>query len=375
VVALARLDLIDTRAFARRATGKELQMEVAIDEARRFTTDVLTKLAVPADIAADVADHLIESDRVGYASHGLSILPNYRRGVSGGFVVPDGRPERVVDRGALIGYDGHHGFGQHVGKVVIEDAIARVQEHGQCIVTLRDSHHLGRMGHYGEIVAQQGYVLLAFTNVVNRPPSVAPFGGREARLTTNPLCFAGPLPGGRPPFVVDIATSAIAMNKARVLAENGRQAPPGAVIDANGNPTTDPNVLFEDPPGALLPFGAHKGYALGLVAELLAGVLSGGGTIHAGNPRNGVATNNLFALVLDPQVDFNTTWRSQEVETFLEYLLACPPQNPAEPVQYPGEYEAANRARHTLTIDLPDSVEKRFGDLAAELGVATIQPV
>jgi L-lactate dehydrogenase len=350
-------------------------MEVAIDEARRFTTDVLTKLSVPADIAADVADHLIEADRVGYASHGLSILPNYRRGLAAGFVVAHGRPERVVDRGALIGYDGHHGFGQHVGKVVIDDAIARVNQHGQCVVTLRDSHHLGRMGHYGEMVAQQGYVLLAFSNVVNRPPIVAPFGGREARLTTNPLCFAGPMPGGRPPFVVDIATSAIAMNKARVLAENGRAAPPGSLIDASGNPTDDPGVLFADPPGALLPFGAHKGYALGLVAELLAGVLSGGGTIHAGNPRNGVATNNLFALVLDPQVDFNQTWRSQEVETFLDYLLACPPQNPDDPVQYPGEYEATNRARHTATIDLPDSVEKQFADLATELGVATIAPV
>ncbi|MCP3705696.1 Ldh family oxidoreductase [Paraburkholderia sp. CNPSo 3274] len=350
-------------------------MEVKIDDARRFATAVLTNVSVPEDIAADVADHLIESDRVGYASHGLSILPNYKRVLAAGFVTADGRAERVVDRGSLIGYDGHSGFGQHVGKVVMEDAIARVREYGQCIVTLRHSHHLGRMGHYGEMIAAQGYVLLAFTNVVNRAPTVAPFGGREPRLTTNPLCFAGPLPGGRPPFVVDIATSAIAVNKARVLAENGLPAPDGSVIDANGQPTSDPNVLFADPPGALLPFGLHKGYALGLVAELLAGVLSGGGTIHPDNPRNGVATNNLFALVLDPQVDFNTTWRSQEVESFLDYLLSCPPQDPAQPVQYPGQYEAENRARHTQTIVLPDSVRKPFADIANELGIAPLTAI
>ncbi|HKT90651.1 MAG TPA: Ldh family oxidoreductase [Paraburkholderia sp.] len=347
-------------------------MEVAIEDARRFATDVLMKLSVPADIAADVADHLIESDRVGYASHGLSILPNYRNGLDAGFVIPDARPERVEDRGAFVAYDGHSGFGQHVGKVVIEDAIARAHTHGQCVLTLRHSHHLGRMGHYGEMVAQAGFVLLAFTNVVNRPPVVAPFGGREARLTTNPLCFSGPLPGGRAPFVVDIATSAIAVNKARVLAENGQEAPPGALIDSNGQPSTDPNVLFAEPSGALLPFGAHKGYALSLVAELLAGVLSGGGTIHAENPRNGIAHNNMFALVLDPQVDFNATWRSQEVANFLDYLLSCPPQDPSQPVQYPGEYEANNRARHTVTIDLPDSVRKPFADLAAEFGVAPV---
>lgn len=347
-------------------------MEVAIDDARRFATDVLMKLSVPADIAADVADHLIESDRVGYASHGLSILPSYRRGLEAGFVIPDARPERVEDRGAFVAWDGHSGFGQHVGKVVIDDAIARAHTHGQCVLTLRHSHHLGRMGHYGEMVAQQGFVLLAFTNVVNRPPVVAPFGGREARLTTNPLCFAGPLPGGRAPFVVDIATSAIAVNKARVLAENGQTAPPGSLIDSGGQPSTDPNVLFADPPGALLPFGAHKGYALSLVAELLAGVLSGGGTIHAENPRNGIAHNNMFALVLDPQVDFNATWRSQEVANFLDYLLSCPPQDPSQPVQYPGEYEANNRARHAVAIELPDSVRKPLADLAVEFGVAPV---
>ncbi len=347
-------------------------MHVTLDDARRFATEVFIQLAVPADIAADVADHLVEADRVGYASHGLSILPNYRRVLDGRFVKPDGRPERIVDRGSLIGYHGHNGFGQHVGKVVIDDAIARTRVHGQCIVTLRQSHHLGRMGHYGEMVAQAGFVLLAFTNVTNRAPTVAPYGGREPRLTTNPLCFAGPLPGGRAPFVVDIATSAIAVNKARVLAENGLQAPPGSLIDSRGEPTNDPAVLFADPPGALLPFGGHKGYALGLVAELLAGVLSGGGTIQPENPREGVATNNMFALVLDPQLDFDQSWLSGEVDAFLDYLLSCPPQDPASPVQYPGEYEAANRARHSHRIELPPSVQKPLGDLANGLGVAPL---
>jgi L-lactate dehydrogenase len=368
VVALARLDLNGNRENG-------VSMEVTLDDARCFAASVFTKLAVPADIADDIAAHLVESDRVGYASHGMSILPHYRRVLEAGQVVGDARPERIVDHGALIGYDGHNGFGQHVGKVVIEDAIARTQQNGQCIVTLRQSHHLGRMGHYGEMVAERGFVLLAFTNVTNRSPTVAPFGGADARLTTNPLCFAGPLPGGRPPLVVDIATSAIAVNKARVLAENNLPAPPGSLVDANGQPTTDAAVLFTDPPGALLPFGGHKGYALGLVAELLAGVLSGGGTIQPSNPRLGVATNNLFALVLDPQVDFNQTWRSNEVESFLHYLLSCPPQNPANPVQYPGEYEAGNRARHEHTVDLPESVRKPFADLATELGVAPLAEV
>jgi L-lactate dehydrogenase len=350
-------------------------MEVTIDNARQFAASVFTTLGVANDIADDIAEHLVESDRVGYASHGMSILPNYRRVLAAGHVAGNARAERFIDRGALIAYDGNLGFGQHIGKVVIGEAIERTEQRGQCIVTLRRSHHLGRMGHYGEMVAARGFVLLAFTNVTNRVPTVAPFGGAQARLTTNPLCFAGPLPEGRPPFVVDIATSAIAVNKARVLAENNLPAPPGSLIDANGQPTTDASALFADPPGALLPFGAHKGYALGLVAELLAGILSGGGTIQPDNPRQGVVTNNLFAIVLDPQVDFNQTWRSNELESFLRYLLSCPPQDPAHPVQYPGQYEAANRARHQTTIDLPESVRKPFAELATELGIGPLTPV
>lgn len=345
-------------------------MKLAIPQAIEFGKHLLIAQGVPEDIAFDVAEHLVSSDQVGYTSHGLSILPTYQRVLSEGFVQADARPELINDRGAMLGFDGHKGFGQHVGKVVMQQAIERTREHGQCIVTLRHSHHLGRMGYYGEMVAGSNLILLAFTNVINRVPTVAPFGGAQARMTTNPLCFAGPLPDGRPPFLVDMATSSIAMNKARVLATKGQQAEPGALIDAQGHPTTDPNALFTDPPGALLPFGAHKGYALGLVAELLAGVLSGGGTIQPENPRRGAAMNNMFAILLDPQVDFNVDWRSQEVGAYIDYLHSCPPQPGVDGVQYPGEYEAKNRAANGEFIEFDDSIWKTMADLADKLGVA-----
>ncbi|KOF53789.1 MULTISPECIES: Ldh family oxidoreductase [unclassified Achromobacter] len=349
-------------------------MKLPIPQALEYGRRVLLAQGAPDDIARVVAEHLVESDRVGYTSHGLSILSSYRRTLQSGQVRADGRPERVNDRGAMLAYDGHMGLGQYVGKVVIEDAIARTREHGQCIVTLRNSHHLGRMGHYGELVAAQGLILLAFTNVTNRPPTVAPFGGARACLTTNPLCFAGPLPGGRPPFIVDMATSSIAVNKARVLAARNEPAPAGSLIDARGNPTTDPQALFTDPPGALLPFGGHKGYALGLVAELLAGVLSGGGTIQPEHPRSGVVTNNLFAIVLDPQVDFNADWRTHEVAAFVDYLQACPPQPGVDRVQYPGEYEARNRELNADALDFDAPIYEGMKRLAAELGVPDALP-
>lgn len=345
-------------------------MKLTIEQAITFGSRVLAAQGVPGDIAFDVAEHLVESDRVGYTSHGLSILGTYRRVLADGYVQADGRPEMINDRGAMLAFEGNGGFGQHIGKVIVQEAIARTREHGQCILTVRNSHHLGRMGHYGEMVAKSNLVLLAFTNVVNRKPLVAPFGGAKACMTTNPLCFAGPLPDGRPPFIVDIATSSIALNKARVLATKGERAPPGSLIDAQGNPTQDPHTLFSDPPGALLPFGGHKGYAMGLVAELLAGVLSGGGTIQPKNPREGAAMNNMLAILLDP-LDFNANWRSQEVSAFIDYLHDCPPQPGVDQVEYPGEYEARNRALNQDHIEFNDKIWANMLALANDLGVQT----
>ncbi|WP_064576684.1 Ldh family oxidoreductase [Cupriavidus gilardii] len=345
-------------------------MKITLQEAHRLARDILVALNVPDDIADDVAEHLVESDRCGYASHGLSMLPQYRASVEGGSVNPSGRASCALDRGTLMVFDGNGGFGQHVGKRVMQAAIERTREHGHCIFTLRHSHHLGRMGYYGEMAAQARMVLLSFTNVINRPPAVAPYGGRVARLTTNPLCFAGPMPNGRPPLVMDIATSAIAINKARVLSEKGEPAPERSVIDASGAPTTDAGAIFADPPGALLPFGGHKGYALGVVAELLAGVLSGGGTIQPNNPRGGVATNNMFAVLIDPQLDLGLQWQSTEVESFIRYLHETPPAPGFDRVQYPGEYEADHRARTGDELDVNPAIWRNLARVAGDLGVA-----
>jgi len=345
-------------------------MKVHVEDAKAYGIDLLVAQGVPLDIATNVAEHLVESDRVGYASHGLSILPNYRKVLEKGLADGSAGPTLLYENGPMLAFEGNRGLGQHVGKAVMEQALDRTREHGQCIVTLRNSHHLGRMGHYGEMAAHDGFILLAFTNVINREPMVAPFGGAQACMTTNPLCFAGPLPDGRPPFLVDMATSSIAVNKARVLAANGEEAPSGSLIDAQGNPTTDPNVLFTEPAGALLPFGGHKGYAMGLVAELLAGVLSGGGTIQPARPREGAVLNNMFALLLDARVGFQADWRIQEVSAFIDYLHACKPQPGVDRVQYPGEYEATNRARNNRDIEFAPAIWDSLAQLGRELNVS-----
>ncbi|MFT4198746.1 MAG: Ldh family oxidoreductase [Pseudoxanthomonas sp.] len=349
-------------------------MRLALDHVFDFCQQVLVTLATPADIAADVAHHLVESDRAGYPSHGVSILPSYRDALRAGGIVADAQPACLRDEGAVLAWDGRQGFGQHVGKRVLEAGIERARRTGLCALTLRDSNHLGRLGSYGEQAVAAGMALLMFTNVIGRGAMVAPFGGRQARLTTNPLCIALPMPDGRAPFVLDMATSQMAMNKVRVLGARGQPVPAGVLIDADGNPSTDPDALLRPPGGALLPFGGHKGYGLGVAVELLAGLLSGGGTVQPEHQHgSSFAINNLFAVLIDPAHFAAHDYLQREASTYLDYLLSCAPRPGFDEVEYPGQFEARNRAANadSIPVDAPtvDALEK----MAAELGIAPLR--
>lgn len=332
---------------------------------------IVRRHGAPEAVAADVAAHLTVAERSGHASHGLSILPGYIEAVAAGRLDPAATPEKTRDDGAFVGFDGRRGYGQHAGRVAFEAAIEQARRGGSCFLTLANSHHLGRAGHYGELVARAGLGLLAFMNVVGRRPTVAPFGGAEARLSTNPLCFALPLGPDRPPFLLDYATSGIAANKVRLLAAADRALEPGLMIDGAGRPTTDPHTLAAEPPGALLAFGAHKGYALGLMAELLAGVLSGGATAAPANARDGAVRNNLFAVVFDPARFGSGAWQQSESDAFLDYIAACPPALGTERVLIPGEPEAAARAASVDTVEMTDAAWRLFADCALSSGVDT----
>ena len=343
---------------------------LALPAAVEFATRLVQAMGAPDTVARDVAEHLVASNQAGYPSHGLSILPGYHAAaLKGGIAVAAG-PECIRDEGPVLGFDGHMGFGQHVGKIVFARALERARKNGLCVLTLRDSCHLGRMGHYGEQAVAGGMALLAFTNVLGRAAMVAPFGGREPRLTTNPLCFAWPLADGRAPFVLDMATSAIALNKARVLAARGEPAPADALIDADGRPTTDASVMTRAPSGAILPFGGHKGYGLGVAVELLAGLLSGAGTVRPERQQGETfAANNLVALVVDPARFAGQPFRVGEAGAYIDYLRSCPPQPGFDAVRYPGEYEAAQRARHADAIELDTATAAALRQLADGAGV------
>jgi uncharacterized oxidoreductase len=174
---------------------------------------------------------------------------------------------------------------------------------------------------------------------------VAPFRGSDARLATNPFCVTVPGAGGRPPVVLDFATSLVALGKVRVALNKGETLPDGVLLDGAGRPTGDPAVMYSEPRGAILPFGLHKGYGLALLCELLAGALTGGGTIPSVPFERERITNNMLSVLIDPARLPGAAGLEAEVAATIAHVKGSPPADPALPVLVAGEPELAWRAR------------------------------
>ena len=345
-------------------------MRATADQLRRVTSAII-KAGGSVQAEADlVADHLVLANLFGHDSHGVGMVPAYVRHRLAGLVVPNTRAKVVKDDGGLLMFDGGRGYGRCVAGEAMAAAIARCRDTGVVALTLANAHHIGRVGAYGELASAAGLVSLHFVNVADHKPSVAPFRGTDARFVTNPVCIALPGTDKQAPLLLDMATSAIAMGKVRVARNEGKLVPEGILLDQRGRPTQDPNVMYTDPRGALLPFGGHKGYALALVTELLAGGLSGGPTIQPGNARMGGTINNMFAIVVDPARLAGTDWLRREIDGFLDYVKASPPADPSAPVLFPGQPERLAREERVRTGVYVDATTwDEIIDAGGKLGV------
>ncbi|HEX2648005.1 MAG TPA: malate/lactate/ureidoglycolate dehydrogenase [Candidatus Dormibacteraeota bacterium] len=297
------------------------------------------------DEAGIIADHLVEANLKGHDSHGVGLIPNYLQHLAGGSVFPNRKGRVVSEDGSLIVYDGERAWGQIAAREAVLTGIAKARETGVAVVALRNPHHIGRVGTYGEICAGEGLVSFHFVNVTDARPAVAPWRGTDARFSTNPICIAIPSPQPERPIILDMATSAIAMGKVRVARNKGEQLKPGILIDAEGRPTTDPGAMYRQPRGALMTIGEHKGYALAFVCEMLAGALCGSGTMRPERQGAGTATNGMLTIVIDPERLVDRQWLVDEIAAMTAYITASPPQKPGEPVLIPGDPERQMRAR------------------------------
>src|SRR6266446_5101724 len=241
---------------------QEIPMRVSPDRLRRLTATIIARGGSEPAEADLVAGHLVDANLAGHDSHGVSLIPHYVRHLREGLVLPNTSAKVLKDDGAFLMFDGQRGFGRRVAGEAMAAAMARAQESGVAVMTLANSHHVGRVGAYGELASAEGLVSIHFVNVADHRGLVAPFRGSDSRFSTNPVCIALPGTDRQPPLLLDMATSAVAMGKVRVARNEGKQVAEGILIDPTGQPTRDPHVMYSEPRGALRPFGGHKGYAL-----------------------------------------------------------------------------------------------------------------
>ena len=321
----------------------------------------------PAEVEA-VANNLIEANLMGHDSHGVGMLPRYAEAFLEGGLKPNTHVTTVIDAGALLRLDGNAGFGQVIGQEAMALGIERAQQQGSCIVALGNAHHLGRIGAWAEQAAAAGLVSMHFVNVIARG-IVAPFGGADARFGTNPFCAGVPLTG-RPPVILDFATSIIAQGKTRVAMNKGEQVPPDHLIDDQGRPTQEPRYTVVPPFGALLTFGAHKGYGLALMAELLGGALASGMTQRDNDSSQRRILNGMFSVLVDPARLGDVAAFEQEALAFIDWVKASPPRAGFDAVQVAGEPERARRAERAVNgVAIDATTWREILDGAAKLGV------
>ena len=323
-----------------------------------YVTAVLAAAGSELAEAQTVANNLVLANLSGHDSHGVGMLPRYVDAVLEGGLRPNSHAQVQLDTGTLLTLDGQRGYGQVVGEEAMALGIARAQQHGSCIMTLANAHHLGRIGQFAEMAVVQGLVSLHFVNVLSRPV-VAPFGGGDGRYGTNPCCIGIPL-AGREPFVLDFATSRVAQGKMRVAYNEGRQVAPGTLIDEHGHPTTEPGVVVVPQSqglfGALLAFGEHKGYGLAVACELLGGALTGGGTWHRPADAARSVLNGMLCILIDPARLGTQAHFEREALAFVDWLRLSPAAPGSPGVQLAGEPERrARQQRLEAGITLDDT--------------------
>ena len=306
---------------------------------RRLVRAIFEAAGCQPGEAECVARHLVEANLTGHDSHGIVRIPWYFQAMRTGTLLTNREPRIVVDTDTMAILDGQCGFGHVMARHATKLAIDKASKHGIATVGLRNSGHIGRVGDWAEMAAEAGMVSLCFVSTSGAGIIVAPHGGSQRRINANPIAIGIPVPGGST-VLADLSTCTIAHGKIVIAGHEGQTVPENCIIDAEGRPTNDPDVFHGDPPGAILPFAGHKGYALSIVVELLANVLTGGGC--ARQDAKGFEQSMLI-IVLDPTRLQTQDAFAAEAQHLTEFVKSSRTVEPDGEILMPGEPEQRSR--------------------------------
>jgi L-2-hydroxycarboxylate dehydrogenase (NAD+) len=347
-----------------------------------FCARAFQAVGVPAADAALTADVILAASLRGVDSHGIIWLPRYIERIQWGMIRPDAHTRLVHESPTTALMDAGGGLGQPAGYRAMQEAIRKARQYGTGWVTVRNSNHYGIAGYYAMLALKHDMIGLSMTNA---DPSVLPTFGLARMLGTNPIAVAAPA-GRERPFVLDMATSVVAVGKINLARRAGRPIPSGWATDESGAPSTDPDQVMEGRtqkrPGGVLPLGGigeqlggHKGYGLGLLVEILTGILSGSATADQTYPTRPDGTplpadlGHFFgAIRLDgfgPVQDFKAA-----MDDLIGRLRNTPRIAGAERIYIAGEKEFEETERRaTAGIPLSGALASELRALAEELGV------
>lgn len=343
---------------------------VMADDLTRLATRIYEAAGTPSDIAQIVAQHQVGANLVGHDSHGVQLLATYIERIDKGHIQPTMRPLVVQETATTLFVNGQWGFGPAISEWTMDRCIAKAREMHVAMASIREQSHVGRLADYPLMASSQGFISMMMADSGQSPKAVAPFGGREARLGTNPICIAFPsdLPG---PVFIDMATSAVAAGKLALARARQQPIPEGWLVDRDGRPTTDPNAANEG--GVMLPLGGpegHKGYGLSFAVETLASILPG---LGFGIDPQGRHNDGTFMLVMDPGAIRPVGEFKAEVEAFVKYLKETPPAQGFQEVLYPGEIEYRTQQRRQKEgIQVEDATWRRITQVAERFGLGDL---
>ena len=349
---------------------------IEADRLRGLVGDIFSAAGCSRGEAERIARYLVAANLAGHDSHGVVRVPRYVEMKRDGRVVADQAIEVTVDTPVLAVIDGRFGFGQSVAPQAVEIGIAKCKAMGLSAVSLRNSGHIGRVGDWAEMAAAADLISIHFVNA-GGSVLVAPFGGVERRFSTAPYCIGVPMPG-RPPLVLDFATSVVAEGKVLVASQGGKKIPPDALIGPDGAMSGDPAMLYgEHTPtgprdfrkgsGAIRAFGDHKGSGLALMCEVLGGALTGNGCASLERP----SANGMFSLYVDPARIDPAGFFPEEASRYVNHVKRAKPAQPGGEILVPGEPEQRSRERRLAEgIPLPDDTWASIKATARSVGLA-----
>ncbi|MBT3170142.1 MAG: Ldh family oxidoreductase [Rhodospirillaceae bacterium] len=352
-------------------------IRVPADVLRQLVSNTFAAAGCSADEAGRIGSYLTASNLSGHESHGVLRVPRYLHWLNEGNITRDQTITIDNDNDVLAVVDGNFGFGQTIGPQAVRLGMEKARKNGVALIGLRNSGHLGRIGDWAEMAAADGLISIHFVNTSGLGLLVAPFGGAERRMSTNPVCIGIPNAEGDS-LILDFATSIVAEGKVLNAHGGGKPLPEGALIDGDGTLSTDPVLIYgasdsshpldvRTGTGAIRAMGEHKGSGLSFMCEILAGALTGSGCSRPGVKQ---LANGMLSIYVAPEFLNSEAGFAAELRDYVAFFRSANPAEVGGEVLCPGDAEKRNRVERLAEgVPLPSSTWQSLLSAAADVGM------